>query len=382
MTMRKTFTFNGHNSAEFGLFITGAAVYDAPQYDYDFVSIPGRSGDLILDNGRFHNLEVRYPAFVVDPSQMAAIRAWLLGARGYQRLTDDYNPDEYRMAVYAVGLEGDPFNQKAVNFDIVFNCKPQRYALEAEEPITFAAIFSDGTRLISGETEMAGTLEGDGQTVIEDYNSTAGSLFPDLVEVRLAARSGTGAYTVYNRAQLASLMTWNADHAELEISAVAASWASGGYISLVYSSAPDVIVKTRTAGAEWTETKVAASGVIVNPTPYKATPLLEIIARPTVGNPVNAPAVTIGEVTVATAAAFTGALYVDAEIQDAYLIEGGEKTNANSNVVLSKGGETTTDFPELVPGENAISLVSDTTISDTGRLGVYQVQILPRWYTV
>ena len=80
--MRKTFTFNGRNSSEFGLFITGAAVHDGAAYDYEFVEVPGRNGDLILDNGRFHNIEIRYPAFVVDPAQMPAIRAWLLSARG------------------------------------------------------------------------------------------------------------------------------------------------------------------------------------------------------------------------------------------------------------------------------------------------------------
>ena len=36
--MRKTFTFNGRNSSEFGLFITGAAVHDGAAYDYEFVA--------------------------------------------------------------------------------------------------------------------------------------------------------------------------------------------------------------------------------------------------------------------------------------------------------------------------------------------------------
>lgn len=41
------FTYNGRSSAEFGLHIEKKDVFSAPEYDAEFISIPGRSGDIM-----------------------------------------------------------------------------------------------------------------------------------------------------------------------------------------------------------------------------------------------------------------------------------------------------------------------------------------------
>ena len=128
----KRFYINGEPSSDHGIFITGAAVYNAASYDYETVQIPGRSGDLIMDNGRFNNITVTYPAFVPDVSLLQDIRQWLLKDRGYQRITDEYNPGEYRMGMYIGGLEVDVFKNKAGTFSLSFNCKPQRFLAQGE----------------------------------------------------------------------------------------------------------------------------------------------------------------------------------------------------------------------------------------------------------
>lgn len=116
---------------------------------------------------------------------------------------------------------------------------------------------------------------------------------------------------------------------------------------------------------------------------YTAKPLVEIFAGNAAGSTISPPAVTIGEITVSTTTDFEGALYVDSDIEDAYLIEpGGTKVNANSYTTLEKGGEVTTEFPTLAPGENVISLVSSTTVSGTGRMGVGSLEITPRFYLI
>jgi phage-related protein len=47
------FTYNGRSSEEFGLHIQKKDVFSAPEYDAEFTSIPGRSGDLIVSGRRF-----------------------------------------------------------------------------------------------------------------------------------------------------------------------------------------------------------------------------------------------------------------------------------------------------------------------------------------
>lgn len=141
----KALTFNGESSRAYGVYITGQAVYNAPTRDVEMVTIPGRSGAFPLDHGRFENIEVTYPAgtFADNEEDFAAaisdFRNALCAAKGYCRLEDEYNPDEYRLAIYKSGLEVEPAQLKAGEFDITFECKPQRYLKSGETAATIGA---------------------------------------------------------------------------------------------------------------------------------------------------------------------------------------------------------------------------------------------------
>ena len=63
------FSFNGKSLFDFGVIVTNSPEWVVPQRDVTSVSIPGRSGDLIIDNGRYNNLSIPYavstiPAFM------------------------------------------------------------------------------------------------------------------------------------------------------------------------------------------------------------------------------------------------------------------------------------------------------------------------------
>lgn len=130
--------FAGKQSKDYGLFISGSGTYNAPERDVTAVSVPGRNGDLILDNGRWHNISVSYPAFIVHNFNENAetIRAWIAGAIGYQQLEDDYHPDFYRLARYSGNIDWD---MAALNIagqtTLTFDCKPQRFLKLGETPI-------------------------------------------------------------------------------------------------------------------------------------------------------------------------------------------------------------------------------------------------------
>lgn len=144
--MRNYFTLNGVDSRDFGVYINGQGTYSAPEKDYTFYQIPGRSGDIIGSENRLMNIEITYHAFIYADfdNNMAAFRSFLLSLDGYQRLEDSYHPDEFRMACYtgpfdpAVTVVND-----AGEFDVVFNCKPQRYLKSGETEYSFVANASD-----------------------------------------------------------------------------------------------------------------------------------------------------------------------------------------------------------------------------------------------
>lgn len=144
-SLYKGFTFDGIDSRDYGVYISGDAVFDSPERDVEMIEIPGRNGSFALDKGRFGNITVSYPAGLFGEDEASfregirALRNALASRKGYCRLEDDYNPNEYRMAVYKKGLEVDPALLKAGEFTIEFDCMPQRWLKSGETAVSVAS---------------------------------------------------------------------------------------------------------------------------------------------------------------------------------------------------------------------------------------------------
>lgn len=137
--------FDNIDSLDNGIYITGESVYDSPERDVEAIEIAGRNGDYLLDKGRWKNIEVTYHCgcFGDDQSVFANkirnFRNLLASKRGYQRITDTYNPAEYRMGTLITPVEVDSVSMKrAGEFDVVFNCKPQRWLTSGETEQTMS----------------------------------------------------------------------------------------------------------------------------------------------------------------------------------------------------------------------------------------------------
>ena len=141
----KTFTFDNTNSAQYGVYITGQGVFNAPERNVEMVEIPGRNGAYALDKGNFNNIEVTYPAGIFADTEadfataVSNLRNFLCSKTGYCRLTDDYNSGEYRLAIYKSGLEVSHEGLKTGEFNLVFECKPQRYLTSGETAVSVAS---------------------------------------------------------------------------------------------------------------------------------------------------------------------------------------------------------------------------------------------------
>lgn len=140
----KTFTFDGESSADYGVYLTGDGVFNAPERSVEMVEIPGRNGNFALDKGRFENISVTYRVGMFDDDEenfadkVSAFRNWLCSKVGYVRLSDDYNPNEYRMAVYMSGVELEHDFLIAGEAEITFDCKPQRWLTSGEKAVSVA----------------------------------------------------------------------------------------------------------------------------------------------------------------------------------------------------------------------------------------------------
>lgn len=122
--------FDGKSSLDFDVRISGGGTYLAPARDVQSVSVPGRNGDLHIDNGRFANVKVKYPAFIVKGfrENFDAFKAFMLSRSGYKRLEDSYHPDYYRLACFSSAIEPKmTVLNRAGSFDVTFDCDPRRF---------------------------------------------------------------------------------------------------------------------------------------------------------------------------------------------------------------------------------------------------------------
>lgn len=133
--MRNYLTFDRKNLIDFNIWISGSGTFSAPKRDIETVSVPGRSGDLTMDNGRYGNITIDYPCFISSnfAKNFDDFRAFFMSNVGYKRLEDTYHPEEYRLAYIASDLEPKPGTlNRCGEFTLKFACMPQRFLKSGE----------------------------------------------------------------------------------------------------------------------------------------------------------------------------------------------------------------------------------------------------------
>mgnify|MGYP000706802500 FL=1 len=133
------FTYNGRSSAEFGLHIEKKDVFSAPEYDAEFISIPGRNGP----NRRFANIKVSYTVFLARKnvaalaSNLRDIKGWLYSEPDrYHELTDSYDAEYFRYGVISGNLDIEEQLNKIGCFTVTFNCKPFKYSFAGQQTVS------------------------------------------------------------------------------------------------------------------------------------------------------------------------------------------------------------------------------------------------------
>lgn len=130
------------NSADYNVFISGESTYATPEKDIEVIAIPGRNGTLSIDNKRFANINIDYPAFIVHDfrQNFGAFKAALMSVSGYAKLADTYDLDHYRLARFysAIEPEMDQLNRHG-SFKISFDCDPRRFLKSGDKVREYTA---------------------------------------------------------------------------------------------------------------------------------------------------------------------------------------------------------------------------------------------------
>lgn len=137
------FTFKDHRSLDFGLLISDKNSFDGAGRDVSFVSVPGRDGDIIIDNGRYNNITISYSLVLLNKTQYSfkslarQIKHWLASDSQYFRLWDTYDPEYFRLASYTDETNIEHQYEKLGTLSVKFNCKPFKYSYIGQVPVVF-----------------------------------------------------------------------------------------------------------------------------------------------------------------------------------------------------------------------------------------------------
>lgn len=356
------------NTADYQIGISGGGTYAAPERDVERFEVPGRNGELIVDNGRYKNIEVTYPAYIARKfkDNVEQFRSELMKLKGYQRIEDTYHPDEYRLGTF-MGMF-DPETVGAYNnsarFDLRFNCKPQRFLKSGDKPIQFLAMALTAN---GGESQYIPT---NGDTIKAEFHNTNGDR--TAAEVIFYASNGT---TVTGYTYLLD------DGYVLERTVPEGS----AYWRLTIDDPENEWVKIKTVtqfGGEDIQVDAifAKTWTLKNPTGYRTSPLIEAYDFQLPDMSIHN--YTDGAGTDYTVFGSTGVsgpyhVYLDCDLQYLYDSNG---TNVTDHFYLTNSGSAWREgymFPEL--GEDEI------IIEITGSLAGYAygsglVNIYPRWW--
>ena len=359
----KSFYLNGERSADHGLFISGDAVYNAPAYDYEVIQIPGRNGDLVMDNGRFNNITVTYPAFVTDVANLQDIRQWLLKNRGYQRIEDEYNPTEYRMGYFSGDFDVNVFANRAGSFELTFNCKPQRFLTIGERQIFWNMMKLDQTE----QAYRTGSYPVDTAALLIDDEWDG--VDPDDFLPALKKVIGT---TTMTRSQLISYV----DSQTKSIDLVTAGCSTGSdYVDVVidhtgtYSGYYRSMFRIRTKSAGiWQEYPFGTHIKLRNPTNFIARPLISVSGYGSSSETIHIQ--TFEPFARRMSTPGNADFDIDTETWEAY----NGDISYNSSVTL-----TDDQMPALMPGVNYVRVFLEVTSYTTQSASL---TIVPRWWII
>ena len=392
-------TFDGVSTSTYDIYISEEGVFNAPERDVETITIPGRNGDYQLDKGRFNNITVTYPAFNYESTmanftqKLSNLRNQFASRVGYKRLTDSLHTDEYRMAIFKGGLEVDPLHYNtASTFDIVFDCKPQRFLTSGETAVTVAnngtitnptlfdarpllAITGYGKVNLGGETiEVTQNILG--ETVVGGNTSTNSTSNLAVTMDNTYANSGddirtsaefTVGYVAKNDVPVsASVSLTGTGTADYAIAGNSLSTTiSTGEMSFVYGTSKTV--SNTAVYTVTTEQNVTATLTVVFSVAYNGTTTFTLSSSTTNQTPFAAMSrkKSIADI-ILDSTKQAGTVYVDLDIGEAYTISNNKIASANNAVILPA------ELPTLPPGSTTVTYPNTVT----------QLKITPRWWKI
>lgn len=358
--------FNGTSSQDFGLVVEKVPSSVHASRRGNLISIPGRNGVIVREDGSFDTYAQEYDIWFSESPKAYGSRSaydmardiavWLLGASGFCRLEDDFEPEHYRLARYSGALDVDMILLQCGKARLTFDFQPQRYLKSGETPLTFTG---GSTTSITNPTQF----EARPLLKFTDTSTT-----PDYVTQTLTMNNNRYIDNGGNVIAATPSSTWYGNKVSnaVDCSGKANARISGnGYA--FYTTNGTLVKAVGTSNNYIADQIVAvpsgATRIIVS---GRTASLALQEPRPNPG----ASAVTINGIVINLDFSEHDVIFLDCDLHDAYYADG---SNANKMVSFRSSVVDYPTFPGLSPGENSI-IPNDGAILD--------FELTPRWWTL
>lgn len=137
--MRQILTIGGKSLMDFHAWYDGSEWWRMPQKEVENIQIPGKNGDLTIDNHRFSNIIIPFNCYIHKNfgQNYSNLINYLMSLTGYQRIESNEEPDVFRLGMIKAPIEPEmgQFNFRG-QFSIDIDFMPQKWLKVGENRIT------------------------------------------------------------------------------------------------------------------------------------------------------------------------------------------------------------------------------------------------------
>ena len=137
--MRQILTIGGKSLMDFHAWYDGSEWWRMPQKEIENLQIPGKNGDLTIDNHRFSNIIIPFNCYIHKNfgQNYSNLINYLMSLTGYQRIESNEEPDVFRLGMIKAPIEPEmgQFNFRG-QFSIDIDFMPQKWLKVGENRIT------------------------------------------------------------------------------------------------------------------------------------------------------------------------------------------------------------------------------------------------------
>ena len=135
--------YGGVDSSNYGIVVGESPAFERPNRKQTIVQVPGRNGSVLFQENAWEDATRTYSVWLDEDiannktlaDKVDKYQAALNSLNGYQELTDNFEPDVYRLAYYS---GGDSFTNEMTQYgraNLRFVCRPERFLVSGKDAV-------------------------------------------------------------------------------------------------------------------------------------------------------------------------------------------------------------------------------------------------------